>query len=202
MRAHFPISHGLARLHPPGVGLDLFFDRHDSERAWFVGACRGKPSPRRPFFVLPRPNNARAAARNKEGGGVLFSCFQGRGYKRAGLPRRRGSGSANLRPQRQFSLQEFGPPQRIWWKRTATPGSCSSTSTSIRFAPRTSERQFPWSVERNWRPTGGAATQPMRQWRAWPPRPGCASTGSAISAARGVPPSRNTGGKSIRRLAT
>lgn len=83
MRAHFPISHGLTSLHPPGVGLDLFFDRHDSERRLVLsGACRGKIGPRRPFFSFsPYQNNARAAARNKEGGGVLFSCFQGAGLQ-------------------------------------------------------------------------------------------------------------------------
>ena len=37
-----PITHGLTSLHPPGVGLDLFFDRHDFEGAWFVGGVPRK----------------------------------------------------------------------------------------------------------------------------------------------------------------
>ena len=84
MGAAFPVSRGHASLHLLGMGLDLFFDRHDSERAKF---CRGRAAESlvraAPFSFSPNPKSTRAAVRNKEGGGVLY-CFLGGGVARGG----------------------------------------------------------------------------------------------------------------------
>ncbi len=71
MGAAFPVSRGHATLHLLGMGLDLFFNRHDSERAkFFRGRAAESLVRAAPFSFSPNPKSTRAAARNKEGGGV------------------------------------------------------------------------------------------------------------------------------------
>ena len=106
VRAGFAVQHGQAGLHPPGMGLDLFFDRHDSESAKFVGGVPRNDQSAPPLFRSPRTKITHVPRCATNGGGVLF-CFLGAGSQEAGLPRRRGSSSANLRPSRHSSLQEF-----------------------------------------------------------------------------------------------
>lgn len=71
MRTSFEVPHGLASVHPLGMGLDLFFDRHDSERVFgWGGVLRNDYSVPPPFSFSPETcHHCRGA--QKEGRGPI-----------------------------------------------------------------------------------------------------------------------------------
>ena len=106
-RTCFTVPQRLARLHSPGVGLDFFFHRHDSETTFFVlGARCGTTTPHRPFSRFPRKKLPLAAARKKKGGGVLFSNSQGRGHKTGGAAQAAGACLTDSDPTKSFSASQ------------------------------------------------------------------------------------------------
>ncbi len=71
MRTAFAVPQGLAGVHTLGMGLDLFFDRPDSERVFGWGARRGMPTPRRPFFHSSPKQTTTCRGAQKEGRGPI-----------------------------------------------------------------------------------------------------------------------------------
>ena len=69
MRTALAVQQGLAGVHTLGMGLDLFFDRHDSDRVFGGGARRGIPTLRRPLFHSSPKQTTTCRGAQKEGRG-------------------------------------------------------------------------------------------------------------------------------------